>query len=177
MKILNLFFAVAVGRIAKINLSGDMCSFQNCNNCEIALKSDKNDYIYNRFRPTCRLMMNGPTCCQKFQKCDILTECVPRFRRSYWFQKHKNDFESFSSRLIWTWVVKIVTCKKRKIKKIQKIHVCSHRTISGTSPVMFPDLIIRSLTPILLWTPESGIKKSTKNNKNEFCDYPLEWSF
>lgn len=81
MKLLYLFIAiVSAGK----KVDTDYCSFKNCSRCDIALKSDKKGVIYNRFGPQCRLMMNEPTCCRKFMICDLLTECIPRFRRGYW---------------------------------------------------------------------------------------------
>ena len=77
MKFLHLFIAVSM-----IEAKSEFCSFQNCKRCEIVL-TNTNNRQFERFIPQCRKVMGANDCCQDYMQCDILSECIPRFRRYY----------------------------------------------------------------------------------------------
>ena len=123
MKLFTLLISMALAKFSKT----DYCTFRNCDNCDIVLKTDKKGFIYNRFGPKCRTMMNQSSCCQKFMICDPLMECIPHFPSGH--QKKFQDYVGLRSPTVHHFNLK----KSKVVTKTKS----STSKLSPTSPLSF----------------------------------------
>ena len=81
LSILLIFVAtIDASRFKSVFAKSEICTFQNCNSCEIVLEN-KHIKKIGRAIPACKNLMQN--CCQKFKCCDVLLECIPRFLQYY----------------------------------------------------------------------------------------------
>ena len=74
---LQIFFFAAIAAI-NTQTRSQICSFQNCDLCQtFLLLRTKNEHP--AYVTKCKNFMKLGNCCQNYMRCDILTECVPRF--------------------------------------------------------------------------------------------------
>ena len=80
--ILFLIASINASRLRSVLSKSELCSFQNCNSCDIVLKNTQNKR-FGRAIPQCRNLMRSQDCCQKFMLCDVMMECIPQFMQFY----------------------------------------------------------------------------------------------
>ena len=79
----SIFLLLATTAIEAYRPStAEFCTYKNCNRCEIVLQNTQNPG-YGRFIPICKNIMKIQGGCQKYKRCDVLGECVPRFLQYY----------------------------------------------------------------------------------------------
>ena len=83
MKLTILIMLVATIGASRFQFAkSEICTFRNCNSCSIVLKNINNKK-FGRAIPQCRKLMQTHDCCQKFKRCDVLLECIPKFLQYY----------------------------------------------------------------------------------------------
>ena len=85
MKLTMVLFLIATMKASRVKsflTKSEMCSYQNCNSCDIVLKNTHIKKL-GRAIPQCRNLMRSHDCCQKFMFCDVMMECVPQFMQFY----------------------------------------------------------------------------------------------
>ena len=77
MNLKIIFITLATGVFA----GHSYCSFETCGGCQKVISSGL--YQMSTVAKTCRKIMRMPSCCEKYKRCEVLTECIPMFPSAF----------------------------------------------------------------------------------------------
>ena len=101
MNLKIIFITLATATLA----DNSFCSFNTCSKCQQVISSGGpyQNLRHKNVAKTCRKIFKMPNCCEKFKRCEVLTECIPIFPMAFQSRYYQCDaletHLSYSSRL------------------------------------------------------------------------------
>ena len=84
MNLKIIFITLATATLAAQH-SNSYCSFNTCSRCQQVISSGGpyQNLRHKNVAKTCRKIFKMPNCCEKFKRCEVLTECIPIFPMAF----------------------------------------------------------------------------------------------